>query len=855
MKFHHWIISFLLCTLSFAQIDFSDALADSLQINDSLQVADSIQIADSLTQEESGLDSIVYASSTDSLIFYVKDKKMEMFGSGDLRHEDTDLKSGKIYVDFETNDIEAYGIESDTASGGFTQTPVLHDRGDEFFGTWLKYNFKTKRGYISYAETESDQGFYSGTKIKKVDEDAFFVQDGFYTSCEADHPHYGFFCYEMKVIPDEQVIGKWIWLTFGGVPLPVPIPFAVFPIQSGRRSGLIIPSYGSRGEYGNYFSKFGYFWAMSDYMDLTLTGDFYTRGGWGINSRFRYKKRYEFDGSIDGGYSNLHTGESTDDDRTEKTEWRISWTHNQTLSPTSRFDANLQFMSADYFRQTSYNLNDNLRNKIHSRATYYKNWDDFGASITINYQRDQELESGDITETLPSISFSKTQFYPFKSDFSAGDEAWYEKVGIRYSGQFQNRRRDIDNSLDVRGGVKHNISINASPKVGYISFSPSVSYEEKWYNKRIEKFVGGTYYSSGSDSIVTRDVDEINMLRTFDLGVSANTKLYGIFNIEQLGIQALRHTLIPAVTYNYRPDFSEDMWGYYDSYTSSAGEIIDYNKFEKEIYGGASSGERQNINFSLNQIFEMKTQVDPTDTTSKEEKVQLLNLSSSFGYNFAADSLNFSDLRLSYRTQIGQWFNFSGSSSFTPYDWDSDGRTVNTFLYDNGNGFLRMRNFSLNVSTSLSADKFRSREQNPQNTEEEMLDEDLIFLKQQAMYQNPYMEREPDFENPWNISLNYSYNVTHTSPTETVKRSTISGNVSFNLTKNWKFQFSGSYDLINNEFAAPQVTINRDLHCWVMNFHWNPVGTFRGYRFEIRVKAPHLQDLKLLKSDSFYSGR
>jgi hypothetical protein len=318
-----------------------------------------------------------------------------------------------------------------------------------------------------------------------------------------------------------------------------------------------------------------------------------------------------------------------------------------------------------------------------------------------------------------------------------------------------------------------------------------------------------------------------------------------------MGINAIRHTVTPSLSYNYRPDFSTSNWGYFGEYTLN-GKVVKYSKYEKEVYGGATSGEQQNLSFSLGNNFELKTFADPTDTTSKENKIQLLNLTASTGYNFAADSLNFADLNLSYRTQVGEFFDFSGSSRFTPYDYSGTVSKINRYLVDAGKGLLRLTSLNFSVSTSLSGEKFASTEKEEQNPEDEF---GLVDQENKNIYQGIYDQKDPDFTIPWQISLTYNYNLTRNTPQQSTTYSNISGSLSFSLTRNWKFDVTGSYDFENKEFAAPQVRISRDLHCWIMNLTWNPVGTYTGFRFEIRVKAPQLQDLKITKQDQFFNTR
>jgi lipopolysaccharide assembly outer membrane protein LptD (OstA) len=828
---------------------------DTLTLPDTSQIsvfADNLSAADTIPKKSYDVDTIIYSNASDSLIFFVKKKKMDIYGDASILYKETDLKSANIFVDFETNNIEAEGVPTDSVPPKYIGTPVLKEGVESYEGFKMKYNFKTKQGFISAAGTETEGSRYTGAKIKKVDEETYFIEDGIYTTCEIDTPHYHFYSPQMKVIHKEEIAAKWIWLHFGGVPFPVPLPFAVFPMESGRRSGILPPAFGEDADYGRYFSRFGYFWAINDYMDLNMTADYYTRGSYNLNSRFRYAKRYEYTGTLEGNYKNFKTGEPSDPDRTERRDWFMKLNHNQSITPTLRLDANLQFVSGvNYSRNTIYDLDEVLNRDIISNATLSKTWDESGNSMSLSYSRRQNLDKGTIAEILPSVSFNMSQKYPFRSKTSSGNYKWYEMIGFNYSSQFQNNRNKTGSDLEIRGGIQHNIRTSASPKIGFFSVTPSISYLERWYNKKVEKQFAGLD-SLGKDSIVTNDVKEINLVRTFSLGVGTSTKFYGIVQPNVFGVSAIRHTVNPSISYSYTPDFSEPFWDYYDTYTNSNGEEVKYNKFEREIFGGPGRGESQSLAFRVSNIFEMKTTVDPTDTTSKENKIQLLNLDAAINYNFAADSVRFSPLTLGFRTQVGNWFSFNGNSSYTLYETNEDGNNINKFLIEQGRGLFRLTNFSFSISTSLSGEKLKSSGTKTQTT---AYQEDEFHLgSADQVYKGIYNNEDPDFTIPWDITLNYNYSLDKRNPANIITRSNLSSSLNFNLTPNWKFSFSGSYDFNRKEFAAPQIRISRDLHCWLLNFTWNPIGTFTGYSLEIRVKAPQLQDLKVTKRDRFYSG-
>jgi len=847
------IISF--CFSAFAQ---QDDLLQTLNI-DSLQAEIPDTLLSALTdssliyqQKKSDLDTVVYTKGTDSLIFFVKEKKMSIYGEAQINYKKSEIKSADIFVDFQNYNIEAIGTPKDS-SGELVGTPVLTDAGETYEGKRMKYNFKTGQGNLTAFDTELDGGFYYGEKIKKVTKDTYFIKDGKYTTCDDPDPHYYFYSPKMKVIQQEQLAAEWIWLNFGDVPIPIPLPFIVIPLQSGRRSGLITPVFGYSQTYGTYIQRLGYFYVISDYTDINATVDYYTNGSFGLNSRFRYAERYNYRGSVEGEYRNFYNGEPGDPGYSEQVNWRLKVFHNQNFTPTLKLDANLEFASQNFLQTGTTNFNDILRNEIISNATLSKTWDESGNSASINYNRRQTLQENNIYEVLPSVLFRKAQSYPFRTSTSDFNQSWYELFGYSYTGQFQNKRNKVGGDLTTDAGFLHTVSTDMSPKIGYFTVAPRLVLNSRWYNKQIEQSVVAS--SKGTDSLITNEIDQLSAVNSFDFGLSASTKFYGMFNINSLGISAIRHTVTPNITYSYQPDFSAPNWGYYSQYYTLNGKSVKYNKYQNEVFGGAPAGERQNINFSLGNNFEMKTIVDPTDTTSKEQKIQLLNLSLATGYNFAADSLNFADIAVSYRTQVSDFFDFQGGTTFTPYDYSATSSKINKYLVDEGKGLLRLTLLNFSVSTSLSGEKFASDEK--KDISETNNEDEFGQLEQDnnSVYQGIYSEKDPDFSIPWQISLNYNYTINRSNPGNPVYNSNISGNLSLSLTRNWKLDVTGSYDFIAKEFAAPQIRISRDLHCWIMNFTWNPIGTYTGFQFEIRVKAPQLQDLKITKQDQFFDTR
>lgn len=792
----------------------------------------------------------------------MRTRYMNMYGKGDLKYRTMGLQAERIDVNWDTANLNAHGVKdtSDKSPKKFTGLPVLTDAGEKYDGFNIGYNFRSKKGKISLANTELEQGYYHGEEIKKVETDVLYVAEGRYTTCDLEHPHFYFFSPKMKVVVRDKVIAEPIYLYIADIPV-FWLPFGVFPNKAGRRSGIIAPSYGQDARRGHYLSHFGYYWALSDYYDLTTTFDWFARGGWLNRSLFRYALRYNFSGAVNASITRTHDGEPGDPNRTEQRDYNISIFHNQQIDPSTRLDVNFTFTTGTYYRNFSANLNEILRQNIVSTATLSKSWEGTNRNLTMSVYRDQNLQTGAVDERLPSISFSQGQIFPFRREsksrgLTSGttDLGWYEMIGMTYSAQGQsNRSKQVQTiksrvnpaqdsttieKRQERLGVNHQIGVNVAPKLGYFTMSPFFSYNEKWYTKRIER-----------DSTGTREINGFQAVRTYSTGVTASTRFYGIFQPQVFGVTGIRHTVMPTLSFSYQPDFSDPRFGYYGTYRDTSGRTVKYNLYEREIFGGAPTGRQQSLNLNVGNLFEMKYQ--PADTGRKEEKVQLLNAGASISYNFVADSLRLSPLNISYRTDIGRYLNVSAGTTYDFYLFDERvGTRVNRFNLTEKKYLADLTNISFSLSTSLSGEKKSTT--TPQAVQEEQARTSAYIgpQAQQQSYSGLFGEESADFSIPWNLALTYNFSQSQSDPRQKFRTSSVNANLSFNLTENWRFSASGSYDFIQKKFAAPSVNVYRDLHCWEMSFSWFPLGFYSGYRFELRVKAPQLQDLKLTKQAS-----
>ena len=597
---------FYISILILVRISFSQQTGDSLFLSpiDSLKKLD--------TAKPTGdIDAIIEYSAADSAVFDIENQKLMLYNEGELKYKEFDLKASRIILFKENSTLESNGIPDTSKPGKFIGNPVFYEGSKKYEGATVRYNFKTRKGNITMGTTELEGGYYLGEKIKKVNNDIYFIQNGRYTTCDNEDPDYYFGSPKMKVIQGDKVIAEPVYLFIDDVPI-FAIPFGIFPNHTGRSSGIIPPAYGEDAAYGRYLSHLGYFWVINDYMDIALQGNYFTGGRLDLSTRFRYALRYKFTGQVDLGGTRVRLGEENDLDKNFSDDWRIGVNHNQTINPTTSLTANVNFLSSKrYYDNSTNNLNDLLLQHAISNVTFNKSWDGTPNSLSVNYYRDQNLQTSEINERLPSLSFSRSQSFPFRGKkTSLLDLKWYESIAYDYNSQLLNSRAktlqtDVYGSqsfyINNRAGIRHALNILAPIKISEFSIAPFVNYYETWYNKSVEK-----YYDPVSKTVVTNDITGFKSFRYFQTGIAANTRIIGIFNTDVLGVKGFRHTVTPSVTYSVRPDFSTPFWNYYGTYLDSTGKEIKYSFYEREIFGSAPTGEVQSLSFGLGNVFEMK---------------------------------------------------------------------------------------------------------------------------------------------------------------------------------------------------------------------------------------------------------
>lgn len=833
------------------------------------EVADSLRMKSDTTSSDSVSNKLIKVkveySSEDSLVFDVTESKAFLYNNAFVKRENTELKSGFVQMNSNEKTLFAKAL-SDTSETG---KPDFKDGGENFTSNTIKYNYVTKKGIITDIVTKSDQGYILGGTTKKQGSGHVHVCDGRYTTCDHTHdPHFYIKLRKAKVIPNDKIVTNKAQLYIMDVPTPLIIPFGFFPNTSRTRSGILIPKFKDEQTRGLSFTGGGYYFAISDYFDMTLTSELFVRGSWGANLATRYKKRYRYDGNFTYNYNKIIVGdEDVPSDYSETTTYKILWRHTQDAkaNPSSNFSANVNYSSSNYNTHNILQPTAILNSQVSSSISYSKRWPGTPFSMSLSSSAQQNTQTKMVNVSLPTATFNMSKIMPFKNEKRVGKARWYEKIGITYNAQMQNTANASEDavfnpdSLDYyRSGFKHSVPLSVSLKaLKYFTISPSLNYNGIFYNKSINK----EWDEDLNRAVVTDTINKFYHAYSLDpnLSISFNPKFFGMFSFisKRSKVKAIRHVVSPSVSLSLKPkSMSGNYYETYDQVTvdSKTGEKtitpVEYSIFEQNIYGTPTRSDKSgSVNFSLKQNLEMKIRKDVTDTTEAKEnfkKIKLIdNLNFSTGYNIYADSLNWSPISMSASTRLFDKININMSANMDQYMINkATGQKINKLVWSEGN-LPKLRSASL--STGLQFPMKTSGSGKGKNESDNDKNNPAPNINNEYNY----------FDAPWTLGFNYSMNYSNNYlVAEQRYKSNFRHNLQMNgtlkLTKNTDIRVNSGYNFETEELTHTSITISRDLHCWNMNFTWVPMGTNRNFMFLITVKAAMLQDLKWEKRKTRY---
>ena len=814
----------------------------------------------------------------------LRSKKVSLVENAKVTYGTIVLTADSIVLDLETGSVFATGRIDST--GQMVGLPVYKDGSEEFESKELNYNFKSRKGVIRNVTTEQEGGFLQSLTTKRHEDGTLHVNRSKFTTCDAEEPHFYLSLPRAKVYPGEKIVSGPAYMVVADIPLPLVLPFGFFPVQQKRASGIVMPKYGQEARRGYFLSNGGYYFALSDYFDLKLTGTIYTNGTWLADAATSYRMRYRYSGSFGFSYANNITSYKGLPDYGKNTNYRISWSHSQDAkaNPGSRFSASVNMSSSGYDRNNSYEVADHVTTTRQSSISYSKTWAGTPVSFSTSLNQSQNVQNKTMMLNLPRGSLNVSRIYPFKPKKVVGKSRWYHDITTQYTASFENKIDTYDSLLftsavwkSMKNGFKHEIPLSLQIRpFNNFSISPSLRYTGVLYTQQVEKRWDPDYYDVNRNKVIPSVVNDTIRGLTYGhalvptVSASFNPSVYGTFSFTKKGsrVESIRHVMKPSVSFSYAPEtdrLTSDMFRtvQYDT----LGNTRSYSIYDGSIFGTPSTGTRSgSVSFSLSNIVEAKV-YSRNDTTGKAKKVKLIeNLSLNTSYNIFSDSLNWSPVSVAFRTTLAQNINIQASSSFSIYGMNANGGAINQLAVSQGLGLARMT--SLNMSFDLDLGQLlgnKSKGSQQQGTDQGTQSSaggqpgETRIQGGAAPGNLPLSNRNLDefgyvrFDVPW--SLRMAYNFSYSKPglrTNITQTMTLSGDLK--LTPKMALNYSTGYDFKQKEITMSRVGISRDLHCWEMSFSWIPTGYMKSWNFTIRAKASMLQDLKYERRKDYHEN-
>lgn len=865
-----------------------DSVATAVAALDTTAVAPDTLSSKKKTSADAVEDPVYYESS-DSMV-WSRTGNAYLYGDCSVKYQKIELDAAVISMNMDSSVVRAHGITDST--GVATGIPVFKDGDTPYESDKISYNFKSKRGYINNVFTAQGDGFMMGEAAKKDSTGAFYAHNGKYTTCDAENPHFYIALTRAKVRPKKDVVFGPAYLVIEDVPLPLAIPFGFFPFTSSYSSGFIMPSYGDDTERGFYLSDGGYYFAISDKMDLKLTGEIFTKGSWGVGAASTYAKRYRYSGNVTFNYLVTKEGEKGLPDYGVGKNFRLQWNHRQDpkAHPNSNFSASVNYASSNYERSnlnSIYNPVYNSQTVRTSSVSYSKTFPDIGLTISTTMNVSQNVQDSIVSLTLPSLSVSLSKKYPFKKKKRAGDEKWYEKIYLSYSGQLSNSVTSKEDELfeknfstEWRNGVKHNIPIGATFQLfDFINITPSINYTERWYLNKINQS-----WDAATNSVVRDTVSGFNRVYDYNLALSMNTTLYGFYQpvgfLKNSRVNMVRHVFKPTLSFTYAPDFGTDHYGYYDTYTytDDKGEVrtVEYSPYSNGLYGVPGKGRTGSVSLSISNNLEMKWRTK----SDSLKKVSLIDeIGATMSYNMAAKTKPWSNLSTRLRLKLSKNYTFSMNAVFATYayEFNENGQVVVGDKTEWSYGrFGRFQGMSQNISYTFNNSTWKRIQKLFGSDGEEVEEDDLADETDETAGEKPARSlaassksesKNADvdadgympFKIPWSFSVSYGIMMTEDRsrpidvkdmryPYKYTQNVNFSGNIG--ISDNWRINFSSGYSFEDKKLTTTTMNLSRDLHCFEMSCGI-VLSPYTSFNFSFRATSQMLADaLKWDKRDN-----
>ena len=799
----------------------------------------------SLKAQEAVSNSPIQFRSKQDGLYLAQENAVLLREDAVVTMEGIELKAFYIKIDQGNQTLIAYGEPN--ALGQVVGRPIFTQGNRTFGADTLKYNYQTQKGWVFQGNTTENGGYLHGDRIKMMEDSSYFLGRASFTTCNHEHPHFAIVAQKARLDVGKRIVTGPAFLEILDLPTPLGLPFAFFPIMDKRASGYILPTFTDKREWGLGLMGGGYYWAFDDHYDLRLTGDVYTQGSYGIQATSNYRFRYRYAGNVGLQINRTRFGDprQTTGPFMDSRDFRVTWSHTQDAKahPSQSFSARLELATGSFFKNTTTNAQDFQKNDMSSSISYTKRWPGSPFSLTAAARHRQNNQNGTLSLSLPDVNFGMSRIQPFARRNPIGGSRWYEKIGLTYSMQGKNETNGLLTEMTtpsvlfqsdrLRAGVNHSANMGTNIKVlRFITINPNATYQERWY-----PYALNYQWDSIAEDVVRDTVPGFFAAREFGVSAGASTTLYGIFNMKNGPVKALRHMVYPSVSWRYVPDFTEGRWNAFQTVQSdTAWTIKSFSRFQGFIYGAPGVGSQGGINFRLRNTLDGKWMRGDSGTLKKFNVLEDFTLESNYNPLLVRNPLSPVGVRAS-TSFLKSKIRMSYQGSYDWYAQDSTGQRSEDLAYQEGQGWLRPALHQFSVDLRFRGGAAAGRPNAPLN--EFGLEQDLYPDYYGAM---PFM----DWHAPWTFNVGYSLRQNAQAGSMELKTTqSVRMDASWEPTANWRLGVTTGYDVKAQSFTFTTIDVLRQLHCWEMRIRWVPFGYARSYNIGIGVKAPLMSELKL----------
>lgn len=797
--FHNF--GFILCCLTVFFMLMAET-ADQTEKTEDIVYTDSLQ-----------LDSLFYKA--DSVFYSVQEERIDLISKAEITYHSSTIQADVISIDIEKNQAIAKG------------QAILTDKEQVILSEQLYFDLETKWGVVQDGASRFDKGFYYGKEIRKIDEKVFDVDDGSFTTCDGKEPHFTIHSNILRLYHNDKVVAKPVVFYVNHFPV-MWLPFGTFTIKRGRYSGILVPTPGYDKTRGKSLRDIALFYGYSDYADIFLVMDYYEKTGWDVEFFTDYIKRYEFDGKF-----SVKLQKNITNPQFVRYDWQVLFQHNHTFRDNKSLGADVHFVSSKQIWEGSADLDERLNEKITSNLSYRQQL--WGRNLYLSSRYSDDLKNERKEIILPSVSYSLPS-KPIYELFVKGEkksDAWWSDLSYSYSLRalhegkinapdasfreilYKTRKDSLGEYIvQHNAGIKHSGSLFYSRTFsGWLNVSQSVNYNEAWFD---------------------RDKDNVKFVRAYDYSTNSRLhfSIYGVSTFPKFYLKAVRHIITPNFGFSYRPDFSKN--GKYYNFggisvnSGKKSRLLNYqlaNKWQLKFRG-------KDNDIKLNDFFTIRSSIS-YDLEKEGKKFSNITHfcqmnTGEFRYKIATLSIDptFNIYQETYRLKVKEW-------DYKKWDWAISNWVfnLNNRLSFSGNAHY-IEYFPIEKNQFITRQYFQTDTLGVEKSSIDFTIKDLDELEAQ--------------QGNWSFTFNHSYRTDKKNNLNKKYSSDLRTALNFDLTKNWQFSYSNTYDLKEKKMMRYDITLRRKLHCWQIYFRYEKSPNY--WRYELRIFNLTLPDALLLKT-------